>query len=275
MKILFATDGSAAAQAAATLLDRLGDRTKVLVDVLSVASFDLALSEAEARGGYSAEAARTRAADIAGRAADRLAGAGFDAGPRVAEGHPALEILRAIEEDGCDLALVGAGGRTWLGQLLLGSVSTAILQSAASAVLVVREVRETPGRRRALVGADGSEGAEHATRCLIELADPARCSALVISVAGPESEPAPGTFTQDAAIGHGDRLMSMLEAAGFEAERRVAEGHASQVLLEEADRGGHDLVVVGSRGGGPVRRTPLGSVSDKLVRLTRATLVGR
>ena len=30
-----------------------------------------------------------------------------------------------------------------------------------------------------------------------------------------------------------------------------------------------------AKGGGPVARTPLGSVSDKLVRLTGATLVGR
>ena len=193
MRILFATDGGSAADAAARLLERLDDRARVRIDVLSVASFDLALAEAEARGGYSPEAARDRAERIARESVDRLSRAGFGAEPLVAAGHPTLEILRAIEEGGCDLTLVGAGRRTWLGQLLLGSVSTAILQAAPSTVLVVREARQEPERVRVLVGADGSDCSEHAARSLIELADPGTCSVLVVSVAGPTGPGEPVT----------------------------------------------------------------------------------
>lgn len=278
MRILFATDGGGAADAAATLLERLGDRDRLRVDVLSVASFDLALAEAEARRGYSPEAARDHAERIAHEGVDRLSRAGFDAEPHVATGHPTLEILHAIDELGCDLVLVGAGRRTWLGQLLLGSVSTAILQAAPSAVLVVRDAGEGSEPVRVTVGADGSDAAQHATRSLSELADPQRCSVLVVSVADATergSQGLHGTFPPERATAHGDRLLSTLAEGGLSAQMRVAEGHPAQCLLEEADRGGHDLVVVGSRGGGSVTRTPLGSVSDKLVRLTRATLVGR
>jgi nucleotide-binding universal stress UspA family protein len=276
VRVLFATDGGQAAATAARLLERLGDRARVRIVALSVASFDLALAEAEARGGYSPQAARSRAEQIAREAADRLAEAGFEAAPVAAEGHPALEICRAIEEGGHELGLVGAGSRSWLGQLLLGSVSTAVLQSAPCSVLVVREVREDPGPVRVLLGADGSEGAEHATRILAELADPERCSVLVVAVARPGgAEPGIGTFPPDRATTHGERLASTLASARFAVDVRVAQGHPVQVLLEEADRGGHDLVVAGSRGGGPVTRTPLGSVSDKLVRHTRAALIGR
>lgn len=250
MRILFATDGGGAADAAATLLERLGDRDRLRVDVLSVASFDLALAEAEARRGYSPEAARDHAERIAHEGVDRLSRAGFDAEPHVATGHPTLEILHAIDELGCDLVLVGAGRRTWLGQLLLGSVSTAILQAAPSTVLVVR---------------DAGEGSEHVRVLVVSVADATERG----------SQGLHGTFPPERATAHGDRLLSTLAEGGLSAQMRVAEGHPAQCLLEEADRGGHDLVVVGSRGGGSVTRTPLGSVSDKLVRLTRATLVGR
>ena len=55
----------------------------------------------------------------------------------------------------------------------------------------------------------------------------------------------------------------------------VATGNPTQQLLEEAHSGSFDLVAVGSRGLGPFRRALLGSVSDHVVRHSRAALVGR
>lgn len=263
MRALLATDGDPPAAAALTLLERLGDRDVLELSVVCVATFDLALEAAGAVGRYSPEEARRLAADVAGQAAERLREAGYRAEPVPAEGHPTVEILRHLEEGGADLAVVGGGKRTWLNQLLLGSVSTAVLQSSPCPVLVVREVRPEEGTARVLVGADGSDDAVRAAGTFAELADPTRCSVRILTVgAGAEA-------------GHADRPAELLEEAGWTPERSVEAGHAAEVLLGYLERSDPDLVVAGARGAGTIRRTPLGSVTDKLMRQARATLVGR
>lgn len=52
-------------------------------------------------------------------------------------------------------------------------------------------------------------------------------------------------------------------------------GSPGPQLLKEAENVGADLVVVGSRGSGAVRRTLLGSVGDQVLRHAPATLIGR
>ena len=74
---------------------------------------------------------------------------------------------------------------------------------------------------------------------------------------------------------HADRAATLLRDAGFEAEAHIASGSPTEQLLKEADSGEFDLVAVGSRGLGPFRRALLGSVSDQVVRHSRAALVGR
>lgn len=72
-----------------------------------------------------------------------------------------------------------------------------------------------------------------------------------------------------------ERTCRELRDAGFESEGAVLSGSAGPHLLKEAENLSADLVVVGSRGQGPMRRTFLGSVSDQVVRHGPATLVGR
>lgn len=66
-----------------------------------------------------------------------------------------------------------------------------------------------------------------------------------------------------------------IRTAGFETSSDGDIGHAGVDLLKEAESGSFDLVVVGSRGLGPVRRTLLGSVSEQVVRHAGSTLVAR
>jgi universal stress protein A len=52
-------------------------------------------------------------------------------------GDPAAEIARVAEEGGYDLILVGSHSRSAVGELLLGSVSKALVRIAPCPVLVV------------------------------------------------------------------------------------------------------------------------------------------
>jgi nucleotide-binding universal stress UspA family protein len=49
-----------------------------------------------------------------------------------------MEIVRVAQETHCDLIFMGSHGRSGLGQLLLGSVTTRVLATCQIPVLVYR-----------------------------------------------------------------------------------------------------------------------------------------
>jgi nucleotide-binding universal stress UspA family protein len=77
------------------------------------------------------------------------------------------------------------------------------------------------------------------------------------------------------AEGFANRATDELQEAGFHTESVVNVGHAARRLLEEAESRGADMIVVGSRGLGPVRRSLTGSVSDRVARHGPAALIAR
>ena len=77
------------------------------------------------------------------------------------------------------------------------------------------------------------------------------------------------------AEGYAERARRTMEEAGFQVTARADIGGATTLLLEEARQIKADLIAVGSRGLGPVRRVLLGSVSDQIARHGSAAFVGR
>ena len=70
----------------------------------------------------------TREADEKGVAAKTL----------IRQGHAGNEILKAVDETGSDLIVVGSHGRSDVDRILLGSVSSFVVANSRVAVLVVR-----------------------------------------------------------------------------------------------------------------------------------------
>lgn len=294
MKVLYATDGFDPAVDAGQVLERIADRDRVEITVMSVTHagipspehFPLMLDAAAAR--------RKDTIAIVDAAAEKLVAAGFRATGRTAEGHPGQEIVTAITEDWYDLVVMGGGRRTWLGNHLLGSVSSYVLHSSPWSVLIVHECRPSDDRARILFGADGSRGAEFTIRTIERFADRDRTQIEVASVAPhpiPFFVPAPGaiyaapemaayeeetrTALHDQAQRCVDASVDDLTGSGFVVHGSVMAGNPSEQLLRRASNGAFDLVAVGSRGRGPVRRALLGSVSDHLAHHATAALVGR
>lgn len=177
-----------------------------------------------------------------------------------------------------------------MGNLLLGSVSTFVLHHASCSVLVAHRGPTNTGN--ILFATDGSRHAEATMRLAAELLDPARCTFQVttsvadpwMSIAvyppGPPFGSVPESLSlEKERMEHGWRLVeaacTQLRKRGFKAEGSVLSGSATHQLLKESENSSADLVVVGSRGLGPVRRALLGSVSDQISRHVPATLVGR
>jgi nucleotide-binding universal stress UspA family protein len=119
---------------------------------------------------------------MAEKACEDLLASDFNAEPMMLEGMPGAEIVRAVEDANFDLAVVGGGREGWLGNLLLGSVSTHVLHSSPTSVLVVHKRPSQGDTAKIVLGIDGSTGSSLATRTLIDLAHPAHCAVVVVSV---------------------------------------------------------------------------------------------
>ena len=230
--------------------------------------------------------------DVLGSAVAKLQEAGLTAEQRLLNGPPAATLLEEISEGGFELTVLGAGNRSRLGRLLMGSVSTKVLHSSPTSVLIVHRVSDLEHPVRVLLGTDGSEHADLAVDQLIGLFDPSSCEIDVVSVAEhlmpvisfpipreayATTAPTPEREQEwlDAAKRVATGAASKLEAAGFKSNARARLGAPSIQLLDEMDEVNADIVVVGSTGLGGLQRATLGSVSDQMVRNARASLVAR
>ena len=291
MNVLLATDGSQPAKEGEMLVKSLFKRD-IKINVFTVApepqndwllaenNLELVRMDMPVLGGD----------QIAAEAAERFAGEGFEADSSASRGAPGPEILRQLDKQGADVVVLGASHNTWMGNLLLGSVSTFVLHHAPCSVLIAHRAPTEAGT--ILFGADGSEHANAALSLATKLLDASRCSFHIatvvidpwVSVAVYPPGPPFGSAAQYRKLERErmedgwrvvERASTQLRERGFKVEGAVLAGNTTHQLLKESDNIAADLVVVGSRGLGPVRRTLLGSVSDQLVRYGPATLVGR
>lgn len=291
MKVLYATDGFPAAHAASRVITKLFRRDNTKVTVVSVTHgwslnpehLMVELDPIVERRGDSHK--------IVDFAATELKEAGFEASTLVLEGHPGHEIVKLAKDD-FDVVVIGAGSHSWLGNRLLGSVSTFVLHEAPCSVLIKHESLRDDGIGRVVVGVDGSNTSDETVRMLSSTLDPVRCEIDVVSVV-PSLVPAftpvlmgPTLPNQDLMDRAEKEMVSQaeeavrtaareLQEAGFKTQTRVLQGGPVSALLEHARAAQSDLVAVGSRGLGPVRRTFLGSVSDQVARHATAAFVGR
>ena len=289
MKVLLALDGFQPSLEAMALLRRIGDVHKVRITIVSVTPTGLLAAEHLPLALDPVEDWREASVKIVDNSVSQLLADGFEASGAVLEGSPGRELASFINEEWFDLSIVGSGRRAWLGSTLLGSTRSYLLHNSPSSVLIAHRAPRDSETPRILVATDGSRGSEFGLTALTGLADPERVQIATISVAvGADLPPAVNAaFTgQSRADSNDDVLMERaqrqalraaqkLADAGFGASSGILTGSPSEAILKEIENTNADLVVVGSRGEGPLRRALMGSVSDTVVRHAPATLVGR
>jgi nucleotide-binding universal stress UspA family protein len=123
---------------------------------------------------------------------------------------------------------------------------------------------------KVLVAYDGSEPAGHALTRAAQIAQRGDADVTVISVvplqpSGPRSAgPVMGGDVEE----HGrelDEAVAKLKEAGVAAERIEAVGHPAESIVDEADRGKFDLIIVGHRGLHGIQRFLMGSTATRVV----------
>lgn len=130
--------------------------------------------------------------------------------------------------------------------------------------------------QRILCAVDFSDGSRRALDAAVELASRLRGSLALMHVVHVRPElfaPPAGLMPLDphargwqAAHDELAAWCGVATAAGVPAAPVLVEGVPADAICEEVERGGHDLVVMGSHGRGALERAILGSVADRVVR---------
>ena len=206
---------------------------------------------------------------------------GTVAGSHLMAGDAASQIAELAEELGIGLVVLGSRGLGRLRRALMGSVSTGVLRHAHCSVLIVRghEDEREPFLGKLLVAVDGSEEATAAAQAATEMG---RVAGAEVHVAyamqeeryrphlGPE-------MWEGWEEGFEEAKRSVRSWVEKEAQRMRGEGaitvephlligRPDAAIVWLAEELSADLVLVGSRGLGAMRRTLIGSVSDSVVR---------
>ncbi|SFR54730.1 Nucleotide-binding universal stress protein, UspA family [Halogeometricum rufum] len=272
-RILFATDGSPGAEAAAAHAVELADRTGAVLHVLAVV-------EGERVASFASEGmrrqVRTRAAvegeEAAATAARRATAAGVHALTAVEEGDPAAVVAAFAADVDAEVVVVGTRGRTGDERFALGSVAEELLDRVASAVLAVPIDDDdagavTPSYRRLLLATDGEATTRRATAAALSLAAAYGADVDALSVVDERVGRTPDARASlDASARETVERVAMEGASvGLSVAPRVETGVPAARILDVADAG-TDLVVVGARRPTDAETRPLGSVSRRVVR---------
>lgn len=268
-KILVGYDGSEQAEDALAFGKQLADMSGaelVVVGVWPLAQMwsrvDPAIAEAEAEF-----------ADMLGAAAKSVGAKG----ERVLSTSPARGLHDRAERIDADLIVVGSCRRGRLGQTLVGSVGVALLHGSPCPVAIAPHGYRHQADRNIetiVVGFDGSAEAGLALMAASRLARETGARVKLVSVAEP---PPLGTGK-----GGSEGWQALKEAIeddvrdtltqgcsavpeGIDAEPVLVSGEPATALAKAATEPG-TLLVLGSRGYGPLRRVLLGSVSRAVVR---------
>jgi nucleotide-binding universal stress UspA family protein len=189
-----------------------------------------------------------------------------------ADTSPGRGLQRAAEAARADVAVVGCSHHGTVGRLVAPDNTRAVLQGAGLPVVVARPAGEAPRTIRVIgLGYDGSPESGAALAWAGQLAQSAGGTVRTFSVAEP-----PQGFSPS--ISYGINWVALEPQRKEHAERLVAdavaelgEGALGEAVVgmarDELERLSHevDMLVLGSRGYGPVRRTLLGSTSDWLI----------
>jgi nucleotide-binding universal stress UspA family protein len=283
MRVLVAYDGSEGAETASDLVAHLrlpSDTDLAVVAVVDTPAPALSAVDVPVRPLEDSDRElelRRSFADKLPTVAAKLGTADRSCETRILRGRPATELVKEAERWSADLMVIGSRRQGRLETLLLGSTSAEVVDHAPCPVLVARH----PSVHRLVIGVDGSPTAERAIATLAASPLLRAVPAVVVGVVEPISawDFTGGGFTPELVemgieaqderarqlTTQVDEAVASLRRAGGLADGEVRKGDAADQLIAAAEGRGADLVVVGTRGLGTLKRLLLGSVARKVL----------
>jgi len=206
----------------------------------------------------------------------------------VRRGNPADEIIKTCRSIRPDLVLVGLKGTGDVPEFLLGSVAHKVIKYAPCSVLVAK--KESKAINRVLVPIDGSKYSDEVVQFLLRMPLPHHSEVLLLTVVHAFAAAFVKAYTADPEGSRriiaelrkteeeaAQRLMTEPERqfgrGGYKVSAIVARGDPSQEILREAGRRDVDLIALGAKGLTGVRRFLLGSVSQRIARYAKPSVL--
>jgi nucleotide-binding universal stress UspA family protein len=250
--ILFATDFSQAADAAAPIAIQIARRYGAKVYGVHVNKFDDYTVAAPNAWAAMAEAAEKETKEDAGRLNEQLQGIEHEV--VIGEGNLWEVLSNLISEKEIDLVVVGTRGRTGFGKTLLGSVAEQILRQSPCPVLTVGPhvnpwSDEYVKMREIVYATDLATDTPVAAPYAISLAQENQAHLVLLHVI---ENPKPGDLVDSPeGVNLKARKLQQLvtEQAGLWCEPTyiVEQGPAAEKILDVAKRRHTDLIVLGAR----------------------------
>ena len=275
-KILLATDGSESASQAAKAAANFAKSTRSELHVAVAAVMpNWFFAEAEAEYGKEEEYYERKAVELLEQEVGKLESLGAEvAGSHYKIGEADVEVVELAEELEAGLVVVGSRGNSPLKRAVLGSVSDSIVRHAHCPVLVVRgSVAENLFPSKVVLAVDGSQESEAAASTTVELVKSTGTELHVIHAGPTASEsPYPSSYRAESAESFferkflEDKVQQLKEETGSEVHAHFTLGKPEKKIVEFAEEVEADLIILGSRGHGGVKRALMGSVSDAVVR---------
>ncbi|WP_323192575.1 universal stress protein [Halostella sp. PRR32] len=274
-RILVPTDGSEASEAAAETALTLARRFDATIHAVHVLDLEELPSEVDTETRAELEA---RAESLLATIADRADDIGVSTATEVIEATRPIHqaIVDYLDENGIDLVVMGTHGRTGFHELVLGSTTERTLRLSPVPVLTVHEGMALDSEfDTILVPTDGSEPAYAAADHGIELAsrtDAALHVLHVVDLTGVWAD-VDATAVLDALEEAGQRAVDDVVERASEAdlesvEASVSSGTPASGIVDYADDHDVDLIVMGTHGRTGLDRYLLGSVAEKIVRVS-------
>jgi nucleotide-binding universal stress UspA family protein len=250
--ILFATDFSPAADAAAPFAIQIAQRYGAKVYGVHANPFDNYTAAAPEAWAAMAEAADKETKEHAQRLNEQLKGVEHEV--VIGEGNIWEVMSNLIKQKEIDLIVLGTRGRTGLGKTLLGSVAEQILRQAACPVLTVGpHVTSQPEKavrmHEILYATDLAADFPAAAPYAISLAQENQAHLALLYVIENQKT---GELVHPAELAD-SKLSKLRQLVPQEAELwceprcLVEQGNPPEKILEAADKQGADLIVLGAR----------------------------
>jgi nucleotide-binding universal stress UspA family protein len=250
--ILFATDFSPAADAAAPIAIQIAQRYGAKIFGVHVNPFDNYTAAAPDAWAAMAEAAEQQTKEHAQRLNEQLKAVEHEV--VIGEGNIWEVISSQIKEKGIDLIVLGTRGRTGLGKTVLGSVAEEILRKATCPVLTVGPhinlwSEEYAKMHEILYATDLLTDSPVAAPYAISLAQENQAHLVLLHVV---EGPKPGELVDSPeVVDFKERKLQQLvpQQAGLWCDPTyiVEQGPAAEKILDVAKRRHTDLIVLGAR----------------------------
>lgn len=257
-RLLWATDFSETSHAALEWAQAVAELVKSEMVLMHIAEAE------EAYNPQLAEEHKQKLESIA----QQLRQKGLTVSTLVRSGKPAQVILQTAQETGSDLIALGAKGHTSLREKLLGSTTEQVLQTSPVPVLFVHE-RKEPKFNHFLVPSDLSDSALTALDYAVNLAALVNAKVTLLHVVAP-FEGSPEAW---------EELKREMKAELQKWSSKAVEGvsvpsidvkvtryhHPGAGITEFARENDVDLIVIPTRGHGPIDRLIFGSVASHVI----------